>query len=45
MAISSQAGFAAGYPDHFVFGRNEPFVQHFHRQLKAELASIHTDEP
>jgi phenylpropionate dioxygenase-like ring-hydroxylating dioxygenase large terminal subunit len=45
MAISSQAGFAAGYPDHFVFGRNEPFVQHFHRQLKAELASVHIVEP
>lgn len=40
MAVSAQAGFAGGYPSHFVFGRNEPFVQHFHRQLLAELDAI-----
>jgi hypothetical protein len=29
---------APGRPDHLVFGRNEPAVQHFHRHFRAAVA-------
>jgi phenylpropionate dioxygenase-like ring-hydroxylating dioxygenase large terminal subunit len=34
-----QTGFAAGVQEHVVFGRNEPALQHFHRELRAALES------
>lgn len=34
-----QAGFAAGAQSHITFGRNEPLLQHFHRELDAMLSS------
>lgn len=37
MARSTQAGLTAGLLDSFVFGKNEPVVQHFHKQVLTEL--------
>jgi phenylpropionate dioxygenase-like ring-hydroxylating dioxygenase large terminal subunit len=37
MARSTQSGLSAGIMREFVFGRNEPVVQHFHKELLAEL--------
>jgi phenylpropionate dioxygenase-like ring-hydroxylating dioxygenase large terminal subunit len=39
MARSTQAGLSAGILREFVIGRNEPVVQHFHKQLLAHIES------
>ncbi|HSV83156.1 MAG TPA: aromatic ring-hydroxylating dioxygenase subunit alpha [Ramlibacter sp.] len=43
MARSTQSGLSAGIMREFVFGRNEPVVQHFHKQLLAHM-EIATDQ-
>jgi hypothetical protein len=35
VARAMQEGFAAGAQSHVLFGRNEPALQHFHRELAA----------
>jgi hypothetical protein len=34
-----QKGFGSGAQDAITFGRNEPALQHFHKSIKAALAT------
>lgn len=43
MARSSQLGLSAGMVQEFVLGRNEPVVQHFQKQLVAQMETL-TDQ-
>jgi phenylpropionate dioxygenase-like ring-hydroxylating dioxygenase large terminal subunit len=37
VACGTQASFAAGAPKELVFGRNEPALQHFHREIATHI--------
>ena len=38
VARATQSGFASGAMEDFVFGRNEPALQHFHRSWATAVA-------